>query len=93
VEADSEYLVTGDKGILKLGSYGSTQIVTPAQFFEIVAGPQRGRQPTSSARQSDFHLAVVPERRALSFTLFVVTSEFSFKLFHGGKDLQQSPFD
>jgi putative PIN family toxin of toxin-antitoxin system len=43
VEADSEYLVTGDKGILKLGSYGATQIVTPAQFFEIVVGLQRGR--------------------------------------------------
>jgi len=43
VEAASEYLVTGDKGILKLGTNGAIQVVTPAQFFEIVVGPQRGR--------------------------------------------------
>ena len=31
----SEYLVTGDKHLLKLGQFEATRIVTPAEFLEI----------------------------------------------------------
>ncbi len=34
---ESEYLVTGDKHLLKLGQFESTKIVTPAEFLEIQA--------------------------------------------------------
>jgi putative PIN family toxin of toxin-antitoxin system len=33
----SEYLVTGDKHLLKLGQYAATRIVTPVEFLEIHA--------------------------------------------------------
>jgi predicted nucleic acid-binding protein len=33
----SEYLVTGDKHLLKLGQFAATRIVTPAEFLEIHA--------------------------------------------------------
>lgn len=32
--ADSDYLVTGDKGLLKVGSYGKTQIVSRRSSWE-----------------------------------------------------------
>jgi uncharacterized protein len=32
--AKSNYLLTGDKHLLKLGSYRDTEIIKPAQFFE-----------------------------------------------------------
>ena len=34
--AGSDYLVTGDKAILKLGSHDRTRIVTAAEFLEIM---------------------------------------------------------
>jgi uncharacterized protein len=33
--AKSNYLLTGDKHLLKLGSYRDTKIIKPAQFFEM----------------------------------------------------------
>ena len=39
----SEYLVTGDRHLLKLGQYAGTKIVGPADFLEIQAQTGRGR--------------------------------------------------
>ena len=41
--AGSDYLVTGDHGILGLGSYEKTQIITPAEFMDILTGHGRSR--------------------------------------------------
>ena len=38
----SEYLVTGDNHLLKLGQFGSTRIVKPADFLEIQTQAARG---------------------------------------------------
>jgi putative PIN family toxin of toxin-antitoxin system len=40
--AGSEYLVSGDKHLLKVGQYQGVKIVTPAEFVEMMA--QRGRE-------------------------------------------------
>lgn len=37
VDGKAEYIVTGDKHLLELGVYQGIQIVTPAQFLEILA--------------------------------------------------------
>jgi putative PIN family toxin of toxin-antitoxin system len=37
VAATADYLVTGDRDLLELSSYGSTQIVTPVRFVAILA--------------------------------------------------------
>ena len=42
-EAESDYLVTGDKGILQVGSYGKTQMVTPSEFMDRLIGQGRTR--------------------------------------------------
>ena len=39
----SEYLVSGDKHLLKVGQYQGVKIVTPADFVEIAANLGRGR--------------------------------------------------
>jgi predicted nucleic acid-binding protein len=39
--AGFDYLVTGDRHILKLGSHGKTQIVRPAEFFVVAQGRTR----------------------------------------------------
>ena len=39
----SEYLVTGDKHLLKVGQYRGVKIVTPADFIEVIAGQSRTR--------------------------------------------------
>jgi len=36
--AGSDYLVTGDRHILKLGSHGKTKIVRPAEFPAVAQG-------------------------------------------------------
>jgi uncharacterized protein len=41
--AGSEYLVSGDKHLLKVGQYRGIKIVTPADFLEILAQQGRGR--------------------------------------------------
>ena len=33
---EADYLVTGDRGLLALGSYERTRIVTPRQFFDML---------------------------------------------------------
>lgn len=38
VAAASDYLVTGDRHILKLGSHGKTKIVRPAEFPAVAQG-------------------------------------------------------
>jgi putative PIN family toxin of toxin-antitoxin system len=43
VASRSEYLVTGDHHLLKLGQFGGTKIVKPADFLEIQAQAGRGR--------------------------------------------------
>jgi uncharacterized protein len=43
VASQSEYIVTGDNHLLKLGRFGSTKIVKPADFLEIQAQAERGR--------------------------------------------------
>ena len=51
----SEYLVTGDKHLLKVGQYQSVKIVTPAEFIEIQAqgaGVKRGSRTSASWRTS-----------------------------------------
>lgn len=35
----AQYLVTGDKGLLGLGRHGSTQIVSPRDFLELLSPP------------------------------------------------------
>lgn len=37
VDGSANYLVTGDKGLLELGTYQEIQIVTPAEFLEILS--------------------------------------------------------
>ena len=39
--AGSEYIVTGDRHLLKLERYGAARILRPAEFLEIVAGTVR----------------------------------------------------
>ena len=39
----SEYLVTGDNHLLKVGQYQGVKIVTPAEFIDIMAQQGRGR--------------------------------------------------
>ena len=39
----SEYLITGDRHLLKLGQFAGTKIVTAADFLEIMAQQGRGR--------------------------------------------------
>jgi uncharacterized protein len=43
VASRSEYLVTGDNHLLRLGRFGGTKIVKPADFLEIQAQAERGR--------------------------------------------------
>jgi uncharacterized protein len=38
-----EYLVTGDKHLLKLGQFAAIRIVRPAKFIEILAQMERGK--------------------------------------------------
>ena len=42
VAAKSDYLVTGDKHLLKLGHFGAAKIVQPAEFLEILGAMERG---------------------------------------------------
>ena len=42
VAAKSDYLVTGDKHLLKLGHFGTVKILQPAEFLEILAAMERG---------------------------------------------------
>jgi putative PIN family toxin of toxin-antitoxin system len=44
-EAKSEYLVTGDTGLLRLGSFEGIPIVKVADFLEIVSRQGKGRAP------------------------------------------------
>lgn len=44
VASGSDYLVTGDKHLLKIGQYQGVKIVTPAEFMEIVTHQGRGPQ-------------------------------------------------
>ena len=44
-EAKSEYLVTGDTGLLKLGSFEAIPIVKVADLLEIVSRQGKGRAP------------------------------------------------
>jgi uncharacterized protein len=39
----SEYLVSGDKHLLKVGQYKGVKIVTPADFIEVIVGQSRTR--------------------------------------------------
>jgi predicted nucleic acid-binding protein len=39
--ACSDYIVTGDKDLLRLGSYASIRILSVSQFLDIIEGPQR----------------------------------------------------
>ena len=39
----SEYLVSGDKHLLKVGQYKGVKIVSPADFIEVIAGQSRAR--------------------------------------------------
>jgi predicted nucleic acid-binding protein len=41
----SEYVVTGDRGLLSLGSFEDIPIVKVADFLEIVARQGKGRAP------------------------------------------------
>lgn len=36
LEGEADYIVSGDQHLLKLGAFEGTQIVTPAQFLEIL---------------------------------------------------------
>ena len=44
-QAKSDYLVTGDRGLLSLGSFDDMPIVKVADFLEIVARQGKGRGP------------------------------------------------
>lgn len=44
-QAKSDYLVTGDTDLLRLGSFESIPIVTVADFLEIVLRHVKGRAP------------------------------------------------
>lgn len=35
-ETQAEYLITGDKDLLSMNEFGSTKIITPRQFWEII---------------------------------------------------------
>jgi putative PIN family toxin of toxin-antitoxin system len=39
----SDYLISGDKHLLKLGKYGAVKIISPAEFVEIQAQQGQGR--------------------------------------------------
>lgn len=41
ISSDSEFLITGDRHLLKLGSFERTKIITPAQFLAIFRGGAR----------------------------------------------------
>jgi len=43
--AKSDYLVTGDTGLLSLGSFEDIPIVKVADFLEIVSRQGKGRAP------------------------------------------------
>ena len=43
--AKSDYLVTGDSGLLSLGSFEDNPIVKVARFLEIVSRQRQGRGP------------------------------------------------
>jgi predicted nucleic acid-binding protein len=43
VASESEYLVTGDNHLLRLGHFGGTKIVKPADFLRIQAEAARKR--------------------------------------------------
>jgi len=38
IAAGSDYLVTGDNGILSLGSYGKTRMIKPSDFLAVITG-------------------------------------------------------
>jgi hypothetical protein len=40
VEGKADYIVTGDRGLLGLGSYQATEVVTPVRFLAILAAEQ-----------------------------------------------------
>jgi predicted nucleic acid-binding protein len=44
-EAKSEYIVTGDRGLLRLGRFEDTPIVTVAEFLEVVSRQAKDRAP------------------------------------------------
>ncbi|WP_429634742.1 putative toxin-antitoxin system toxin component, PIN family [Tunturiibacter psychrotolerans] len=39
----SQYLVSGDKHLLKVGQFQGVRIITPAEFVEMMTQPERGR--------------------------------------------------
>lgn len=39
--ARSDYLITGDRHLLKLGQFGQTKIVKPVEFLELMQGRSR----------------------------------------------------
>jgi putative PIN family toxin of toxin-antitoxin system len=41
IEAGSDYLVTGDKDLLRVGSHGTIRIMKVAEFLGIAEGPAR----------------------------------------------------
>ena len=41
IEAGSDYLVTGDKDLLRVGSHGTIRIMKVAEFLGIAQGPAR----------------------------------------------------
>jgi predicted nucleic acid-binding protein len=43
VTAGSDYIVTGDKDLLRLGQYDSIKILTVSDFLEVARG--QGREP------------------------------------------------
>jgi putative PIN family toxin of toxin-antitoxin system len=43
ISVEADYLITGDRHLLKLGSFASVSIVTPADFFrDLARRPQKG---------------------------------------------------
>ena len=44
-EAKSEYIVTGDRGLLRLGRFEDIPIVTVAEFLEVVSRQGKDRAP------------------------------------------------
>jgi predicted nucleic acid-binding protein len=43
VSAGSDYIVTGDKDLLRLKQFNGIRIVTIAEFLDIAASPQQAR--------------------------------------------------
>ena len=41
VASEADFIVSGDRPVLALGTFGNTQIVTPAQFLQKIPGNQR----------------------------------------------------